>query len=130
MNTKKLTAAIATTALVVSVPLVTLYAEAAAAAPHHTMGPTVEVTVGAAKASRADLGSKPAPARVNNSERASRAAATSRLSGLPFGGAALFDPQTAPPMNAKAITNAERAARAAATSRLSGLPFGGAALDA
>jgi hypothetical protein len=100
MNAKKLTAAIAATALVVSVPLATLYAGPAVAAQHHAMGTA-----------------------------AARAAATSRLSGLPFGGAALYDPQTAPPMNAAATTNAERAARAAATSRLSGLPFGGAALD-
>jgi len=129
MNTKKLTAAIATTALVVSVPLATLYTGAAAAAQHHAMGPAVEASVGAAKAPRANLCSKPATARINNSEQAARAAATSRLSGLPFGGAALYDPSTAPPMNAEAIGNADRAARAAATSRLSGLPFGGAALD-
>jgi len=128
MNTKKLIAAIATTALVVSVPLATLYPGPAVAAQHHAMGPAVEVSVGATKTS-ANVCSKPATARINNSERASRAAATSRLSGLPFGGAALFDPPTAPPMNAKAIAIAERAARAAATSRLSGLPFGGAALD-
>jgi hypothetical protein len=106
MNTKKLTAAIATTALVVSVPLATVYAGAAVAVGHHSARSAVEVS-------------------VRSSE------ATSRLSGLPFGGAAAYNAEVdgTPPTNATAIAYAERAARAAATSRLSGLPFGGAALD-
>jgi hypothetical protein len=128
MNTKKLTAAIAATALVVSVPLATLYSGAAVAAQHHATGPAVEVSVGSGEALRANLCSGPATAQANGAERAARAAATSRLSGLPEGGALLDQPPTAPPVNARAIADAERAARAAATSRLSGLPVGGAAL--
>jgi hypothetical protein len=88
MNTKKLTAAIATTALVVSVPLATLYPGAAVAAQHHATGPAVEVSVGSGEAPRANLCSGPATAQTNGAERAARAAATSRLSGLPEGGAA------------------------------------------
>jgi len=105
MNTRKLTVAVATTVLVVSVPLATVYAGAALAVGHHSARPPVAV-----------------------SGLAEQAAATSRLSGLAEGGAALEEPPTAPPENAKAIANAERAARAAATSRLSGLAEGGAAV--
>ena len=126
MNTKKLTAAIATTALVVSVPLATLYPGAAVAAPHHATGPAVEVSVGSGEAPRANLCSKPATAQTNAAERAARTAATSRRSGLPEGGALLDQPPTAPPTSATVITSAERAARAAATARLSGLAYGGA----
>ena len=90
MNTKKLTAAIATTALVVSVPLATLYPGAAVAAPHHATGPAVEVRVASGEAPRANLCSGPATAQTNDAERAARAVATSRLSGLPVGGAALY----------------------------------------
>jgi hypothetical protein len=104
MNTKKLTAAMATTALVLSVPLITVYSGAAVAAQHHPARPAVAVSV--------RLG-----------------ASTSRLSGLPFGGAAAYNAEVdgTAPTNATAIAYAERAARAAATSRLSGLAEGGAA---
>ena len=104
MNTKKLTAALATTALVLSVPLATLYAGSAVAAQHHSARPAVAVGVRSGEA-------------------------TSRLSGLPFGGAAAYNAEVdgTPPTNATAIAYAERAARAAATSRLSGLAEGGAA---
>ncbi len=115
MNTKKLTIALATTALVVSVPLAALYPGAAVAAPHH-----------ATEAPRANLCSGPATAQTNAAEQAARAGATSRLSGLAYGGAALEQPPTAPPTSAPAISGGERAARAAATARLSGLAFGGA----
>ena len=113
MKTTKLSAAIATAALVVCVPFATVY-PGAAAAPYHA--------------------TQPARAIIT-AELAVRAAATSRLSGLAYGGAALEQPPTAPPENLRAVINAqraalnaERAARAAATARLSGVPCGGAAL--
>jgi len=115
MNPKRLTIALATTALVVSVPFATLYPGAALAAPHHV-----------SEAPRANLCSSPPTAQANAAERAERAAAASRLSGLAYGGAALEEPPTAPPTSATIITSAERTARAAATARLSGLAFGGA----
>ena len=116
MNTKKLTAAMATTALVLSVPLITVYTGAAVAVGHSAT-PAVQQAARAATTSRL-------------SGLAERAAATSRLSGLPFGGAAAYNAEVdgTPPTNATAIAYSERAARAAATSRLSGLPEGGAAV--
>ncbi len=104
MNTKKLTAAMATTVLVLSVPLITVYSGAAVAVGHSATPSAVQ--------------------------QAARAGATSRLSGLPFGGAAAYNAEVdgTPPTNGTAIAYAERAARAAATSRLSGLPEGGAAV--
>jgi hypothetical protein len=55
-------------------------------------------------------------------------AATSRLSGLPFGGAGDYNgpPPIAQHRKAKPTANADPRVRAQATSRLSGLPFGGA----
>ncbi len=104
MNTRKLTIAVATTALVMSVPLATVYGGSAVAAQRHSARPVVAVSVRSGEA-------------------------TSRLSGLPFGGAAAYNAEAdgTRPTNATAIAYAERAARAAATSRLSGLPEGGAA---
>ena len=60
------------------------------------------------------------------------AVATSRLSGLPFGGARDYNgpPPTAQHTNAKPTAHADPNTPAAATSRLSGLPFGGAGLRA
>ena len=104
MNAKRLTAAMATTALVLSVPLITVCAGAAAAG-----------------------GRSPTPSAI---QLAARASATSRVSGLPFGGAALDGPPKPESISAQQIFSAVRAARAAATSRLSGLAFGGAALQA
>jgi hypothetical protein len=107
MNTRKLTIAVATTALVMSVPLATVYGGSAAAAQHPSARTAIAVSVRSGEA-------------------------TSRLSGLPFGGAAAYNPEVdgTTPTNATAIAYAERAARAAATSRLSGLAEGGAALYA
>ena len=72
MYTRKLSVAIATTALVVCVPLAMVYPGAAAAAPANA---------------RAVMNAKRA---ALNAERAARAAATARLSGVPCGGAALY----------------------------------------
>ncbi|HUC14014.1 MAG TPA: hypothetical protein VMS00_06130 [Acidimicrobiales bacterium] len=104
MNTRRLTVAVATTALVMSVPLTTVYGGPAVAAQHHSAGPAVAVSVRSG-------------------------GATSRLSGLAGGGAAAYNAEVdgTPPTNATAIAYSERAARAAATSRLSGLAEGGAA---
>lgn len=100
MNTKKLTVAITTTALAVSVPLAAVCPVTALAAGHQSARPAVELFA--------------------------RSAATARLSGLPFGGAASYDLPTGQPKSAEVVFGLERAARADATSRLSGLPFGGA----
>jgi hypothetical protein len=104
MNTRNLTIAVATTALVMSVPLATLYAGSAVAAQHYSAQPAVAVSVRSGEA-------------------------TSRISGLPFGGAAAYNAEVdgTAPTDATAIAYAERAAQAAATSRLSGLAEGGAA---
>ncbi len=87
MNTKKLTVALASTALVVSVPLATLYSGAAVAAPHHATGPAVQARVGPGEAPTANLCSGPPTAQTNGAEQAARAVATARLSGLAYGGA-------------------------------------------
>ena len=75
MNTRKLTAAMATTALVLSVPLITVYSGAAVAVGHSTTPSAAQQSARASAMSRL-------------SGLAERGAAMSRLSGLPFGGAA------------------------------------------
>jgi hypothetical protein len=112
MNSKELAAKIATTAIVVLIPIATLSAGASAASTHV-----------AHNESAISIAMNPgAPS-----------AWSSRLSGLPFGGAALYD--GAVPYNWAAWYNGG-AVPAAVTqnvpnawlSRLSGLMFGGAAL--
>ena len=113
MNSKKLIAKVASTAIVVLVPIATLSAGALAESKDAAR------TQGATATGR----SRTAPN-----------ASLSRLSGLPFGGAALYDGAVlydgsalyslgpAPAAVRQSVANAW-------SSRLSGLPFGGAALD-
>ena len=119
MKTKSFTATLATTALAVVVPLVTIGTGVAAAAPDHATRPAVEVRAGSGEAT-ASICSKPPTARHPS---AKADPAPSRLSGLPFGGAATYNgpPPTAQHASAQA---------GPAPSRLSGLPFGGAGVCA
>jgi hypothetical protein len=113
MNSEKLIAKVAIAAAVVLVPIATLSA-GASAAPRHTARTQGGISI--------DL----SPGVPN--------AWSSRLSGLPFGGAALYDGVV--PYDGSAFYNGGAAPAetgqsvpTAWSSRLSGLPFGGAALD-
>ena len=112
MNANKLVAKVASTAVVVLIPIVALSTVASAAQTHaaHTkFGPSIGLNRGAPNAW------------------------SSRLSGLPYGGAALFDGLAL--YGGSAFYNVPSAPAAvkqvapnAWSSRLSGLPTGGAAL--
>jgi hypothetical protein len=112
MNTKKLVAKVASTAVVVLIPMATL-------------------SPGASAAQRP---AAPAGARATiGLDRAAPGAWSSRLSGLPAGGAALFDGTA--PYGGSAFYNVPAAPAAVVqvgpnswSSRLSGLQGGGAAL--
>ena len=113
MNSKRLVAKVATAGIVVLVPLAALSAGALAEPKDAAR------TQGAAG---------------TGVSRGAPNASLSRLSGLPFGGAALYD--GAVPYDGSALYNLGPAPAAvgqsvanAWSSRLSGLPFGGAALD-
>jgi hypothetical protein len=84
MNTKKLTAALATVVLAVIFPLATAGTGVAGATPDHVARPTAELSASSGDAGTASICSKPPTvqhSRVKNDP------APSRLSGLPFGSA-------------------------------------------
>jgi hypothetical protein len=112
MNTSKLAAKVASTAVVVLIPIFTLSA-GASATPKGVAHKEGGISIGLS--------------------RGGPNAWSSRLSGLPLGGAALYD--GAVPYSGPAFYNGGAAPVAvrqslpdAWSSRLSGLPFGGAAL--
>jgi hypothetical protein len=131
---KNLAVAAVTIALTGIVPLAPTGTGVAWAAPGHTPRPAAVATIGSDEAPTTAVCSKATTAPYSyasgrdNADRHAQAAATSRLSGLPFGGASDYNgtPPTSQHTNAKPTANADPSAQAAATSRLSGLPFGGA----
>jgi hypothetical protein len=112
MNTKKLAARVASTAVVAFISITTLSAVASA---------------GERPAARTDAGTGTVVTRTTPN------AWSSRLSGLPSGGAALFDgvtPDYGSPFydSPATLVRVKQVAPNAWSPRLSGLPFGGAAL--
>ena len=112
MHSNKLTAKVASAAIVVLIPVATLSA-GASAAPKHGAQAEGAISIGA--------------------DRGGPNAWLTRLSGLPFGGAALFD--GAVPYSGTVFYGGAAAPAAlnptvpnSRSTRLSGLPFGGAAL--
>ncbi len=130
---KNLTVAAVTIALGI-VALAPIGTGVAWAAPGHTPRPEAVATIGSDDAPTTAVCPKATTAQHSyasarhNADRDAQAAATSRLSGLPFGGASDYNgpPPTVQHTNAKPTANADPSAHAAATSRLSGLPVGGA----
>ena len=112
MHSNKLAAKVASTAIVVLIPIATLSA-GASAAPKHAAHTEAGISIGWS--------------------RGGPNAWSSRLSGLPAGGAALYDggvpfDGTAFYHGGAAPAAVKQSAPHASSSRVSGLPFGGAAL--
>jgi hypothetical protein len=130
MNTEKIRAAVMVTTLMVAVPLGATGA-AAATAGNRSARPAAEVKVDAYNAATASNCSwalnalaVSAPGRHQAAHTVPRPDPSSRLSGLPFGGAGAYNAfvDGTPPYQA-----AHTVPRPDPSSRLSGLPFGGAA---
>ena len=135
---KNITAAAVAITLAGIVPLAPTGTGIAWAESGSTARPAAVDTIGSNEASTTAVSAKLTTAQHSyarvrhNADRHAQAAATSRLSGLPFGGASGYNgpAPAAQHTNAKPTASDDPSAPAVATSRLSGLPFGGAGLCA
>jgi hypothetical protein len=133
---KTLAAAGVTIAFAAVVPFACTGTGVAWAASRHMPTPAAAAPIGSDEAPtsgvcpKAPTGQHAYAGARDNADRHGQAAAASRLSGLPFGGASDYNgpPPIAQHTNTKPTANPDPTAPAAGTSRLSGLPFGGAGL--